>query len=112
MCRYLDVYGSIGFRHAHGKSLGSGQKTDLLVVPIDIGLKPLWKVYDDLYYYFALGPRYFYVKQHNKSPYVDCHVQGSSVGLFLNTGFNVLVVDHLLLGIFGEYAYEKKKKLP
>lgn len=112
MCHYLDLYTSVGYRRTTGKSLGAGEKTQLSVVPIDIGLKPIVNVYKYLYYFFACGPRYFYINQHNKSSYVDCRVHGSGLGLFVNTGFTVLLVDHLLLGLFGEYAYEKKKNCP
>lgn len=65
-----------------------------------------------MFYFFAIGPRVFYVHQHNKSPYVDGTINGIGIGLFVNTGFNILLADHFLLGMFGEYSYEKKKICP
>ncbi len=109
---YLDFYGSIGGRKAWGHALNSCEKTSLTVIPIDIGLKPLFNFYNRFYYFFAFGPRFFYVHQHNKSPYVDGKINSGGVGLFINTGFNLLLADHFLLGIFGEYSYEKKKIWP
>ena len=112
LCTYLDFYGSIGYRKAWGHALNTCEKTSLTVIPVDIGLKPIFNFCERFYYFFAIGPRYFYVHQRNHSPYVDCIINGSGIGLFANTGFNVLVADCLLLGIFGEYSYEKKKICP
>jgi hypothetical protein len=112
VCNYLDFYGSIGYRRASGHALNTCEKTSLTVVPIDIGLKPIFNFCERFSYFFALGPRFFYFHQHNNSPYVDCSINGGGVGLFVNTGFNVLFADCFLLGIFGEYSYEKKTICP
>lgn len=109
---YLDLYGSVGYRKARGHALNTGEKTRLIVIPVDLGLKPIFSFGERFSYFCAIGPRYFYVHQRNYSPYVDCRVNGSGIGLFLNAGFNVQIVDHLLLGIFSEYSYEKKKICP
>jgi hypothetical protein len=111
-CNYIDLYGSIGYRKAWGHALSTGEKTSLSVIPVDIGLKPVFNFCDRFYYFFAIGPRYFHFHQHNKSPYVDCIIKGGGIGLFVNTGFNVLLADCFLLGIFGEYSYEKKSVCP
>lgn len=112
VCTYLDLYGSIGCRTAPGHALNTCEKTNLTVVPIDLGLKPVLQCGAYGNYFFAIGPRYFHFHQHNKSPYVDCKVSGNGIGFFVNSGWNVLLTDCLLLGIFGEYSYEKKKICP
>jgi hypothetical protein len=112
ICNYIDLYGSIGYREAWGHALNTCAKTNLTVIPVDIGLKPIFNFCERFYYFFAIGPRYFYFHQHNNSPYVDRIINGSGIGLFVNTGFNILVTDCLLLGIFGEYSYEKKTICP
>lgn len=111
-CNHLDFYGSVGYRKVCGNALNTCEKTSLTVVPFDIGLKPVFNFCERYYYFFAIGPRFFYFHQHNNSPYVDCKINGGGVGLFVNTGFNVQLRDCLLLGIFGEYSYEKKKICP
>lgn len=108
----LDLYGSVGYRKVWGHSLGLCEKTSLTVVPFDIGIKPVFNFCDHYYYFFAIGPRFFYFHQHNYSPYVDCSIKSGNVGLFFNTGFNVALNDCFLLGIFGEYSYEKKTICP
>jgi len=112
VCKYLDLYGSVGYRKTRGHALNTCEKTSLNVIAVDIGLKPIFKFCERFYYFFAIGPRYFHFHQHNDSPYVDCKINGNGIGLFVNTGFDVLLADHFLLGIFGEYSYEKKKICP
>lgn len=109
---YVALYGSIGYRKTWGHALNTGEKTVLNMVPVDIGLKPIVTFCERLCYFFAIGPRYFHLHQRNSSPYVDCAINGSGIGLFANTGFNLLFADHVLLGIFGEYSYERKKICP
>jgi hypothetical protein len=108
----FDIYGSIGYRETWGHALNTCEKTSLTVIPIDIGIKPLFKLNECTHGYFAFGPRYFHLHQHNRSPYVDGVINGNGIGFFVNAGFNALVRDCLLLGIFGEYSYEKKKICP
>lgn len=112
VCDYIDVYGSIGYRKVFGNALSTCEKTNLTIIPVDLGLKPVFNFCERFYYFFAVGPRYFHFHQRNHSPYVNCTVKSSGFGLFANTGFNVLLADHLLLGIFGEYSYENKKTCP
>jgi hypothetical protein len=112
VCDHLALYGSVGWRRVTGHTLSTREKTKLTVIPLDIGLKTIVNFCERFYYFFAIGPRYFHFRQHNYSPYVDCTINGNGIGLFINSGFNVLFSDCLLLGIFGEYSYEKKKICP
>ena len=111
-CDYFDLYGSIGYRKVSGHALNTCEKTSLSVFPLDIGIKPIFNFCERFYYFFAIGPRFFYFHQHNYSPSVDCKINNGGVGLFVNTGFNIQLADCFLLGIFGEYSYEKKKVCP
>lgn len=101
-------YGSIGYRKSWGHALNTGEKTTLSVMPLDIGLKSIVNFQERYYYFFALGPRFFYFHQHNNSPYVESTINNWGVGFFVHTGFNMVVADCFLLGVFGEYSYEKK----
>ena len=108
----LDLYGSVGYRKAWGHALNTCEKTTLSVIPIDFGVKPIFNICECARYFFAVGPRYFYFHQRNRSPYVDCKINNGNIGLFVNTGVNVLIRDCFLFGVFGEYSYEKKKICP
>lgn len=101
----LQAYGAVEYFHRSGKSLQGNERSSLYSIPVNIGLKPLLKVTECLDYYFALGPRYFYLRQSNTSPYVYKNRSESGLGFFINTGFNFRLCDRLFLDIFGEYSY-------
>lgn len=105
---HLDFYGSVGFREAWGHALDSGQSTKIMVIPVDIGLKPVFNFGKRCSYFFAVGPRYFCFDQENNSSYVDSIINSAGIGCFVNTGLNVQLADNFLLGFFGEYSYENK----
>jgi hypothetical protein len=104
--RGLQVYGSTGFSEAWGCSRSLHQNTSLWQLSVDLGLKPILTIASFAQYYFSLGPRYFYAHQHNSSSYVRRIVVKNGAGLFVNTGFNFFPMPHLIIDIFGEYAYE------
>lgn len=106
-CFRLDLYGSVGYQHSSGKSIGEHQKTSIWQVPVDLGLRPVFTMTPSLQLYASLGPRYFYIHQHNSSSYVYKDKGRSGIGLFVNTGFNYLICQNLILDVFGEYSYEK-----
>ena len=109
VCDYVDFYGSVGYRKTQGRAFNTCEKTTLSVLPVDIGLRPIFKLCKCLYYSFAIGPRFFRLHQHNNSPYVDCKIKGNGVGFFAYSDITASVSDCVLFGIFGEYSYEKKK---
>ncbi len=103
----LNAYGAVEYFHRSGKSINGDQKTSLWSVPINIGLKPVYAINANRQYYFAIGPRYFYIHQHNRSSYVYKDKSKNDLGFFVNTGFNYVLCDHLVIDIFGEYSYAK-----
>lgn len=103
----INAYGALEYFHRSGKSTNGHQKTSLWSVPINIGLKPVYTINANMQYYFAIGPRYSYIHQHNHSSYVYKNKSGKSFGFFVNTGFNYALCDHFVIDIFGEYSYAK-----
>jgi opacity protein-like surface antigen len=103
----LNGYGAVEYIYASGKSINGDQKTSLWSVPINIGLKPIYAINANVDYYFAVGPRYFYLHQHNFSSYVYKNRSKNGLGFFVNTGFNYRLSDRLVIDIFGEYSYAK-----
>jgi hypothetical protein len=103
--RWLDIYGSVEYFRKHGRSLGGNQETSIWEIPLSLGLKPIITINRVVQYYIALGPRYFFVRQHNKSDFVDQHVSQSGFGGFVNTGFNFFPRPHFCIDVFGEYSY-------
>ncbi len=107
--RWLQIYGSVEYLTRHGKLLNSGRKTQIWEIPISLGLQPAVAIHTNIHFYLTLGPRYFFVHQHNHSPYLDKILTHSGVGGFVNTGFHFFPVQHLLLDVFGEYSYKKMR---
>ena len=105
----LDLYGSIGFIDATGRSLNFNQKTDFWQIPVDLGLKQTINIASCIDWYAALGPRYFYAHQHNHSDYVNRNIGKSGLGLFVNTGFDYYLNCNFYIKLFGEYSYQQIK---
>lgn len=103
----LNGYGALEYVCRSGKSINEHQKTSLRLLPIDLGLKPAYAINANIQYYFAVGPRYFYLHQHNHSSYVYRNKSRNTVGFFVNTGFNYFLCDHFVIDIFGEYSSGK-----
>lgn len=103
----LHAYGAVEYFDRSGKSLHGHQRTSLWSLPVNLGLKPSYKINANMQYYFAAGPRYFYLHQHNKSQYVSKNRSRNGLGFFINTGLNYALNDHLTLDIFGGYSHAK-----
>jgi len=104
---WLHVYGSVEYLQKHGKLLSSHRKTEIWEIPISLGLKPVFSISSQIYYYFTLGPRYFFAHQHNHSPYLDKNKSNNAFGGFVNTGFCFFPIDHFSIDLFGEYSYSQ-----
>lgn len=104
---WLQGYVSVEYLERHGRSLHGHQKTSIWEIPVSVGLKPVFKICPEVEYYITIGPRYFYVHQHNHSSFVDRHLSHNGVGGFVNTGFNFFPMEHFLVDVFGEYSYER-----
>jgi hypothetical protein len=103
----INAYGAVEYFYRSGKSINGNQKTSLWSVPINIGLKPVYEIKANTHYYFAIGPHYFYIHQHNRSSYVYKNKSRNGLGFFVNTGFNYILCNHVAIDIFGEYSYAK-----
>ena len=105
--RGLEFYGSVEFLERSGRSLGDKQKTRIYQIPVNVGLRPVLTLNNRVQYYATLGPRYFYVHQHNDSSFVPKNRGRSGVGFFANTGFNFMPIEYLVIDVFGEYSWAK-----
>ncbi len=103
----LNAYGAVEYFHRSGKSINEEQHTSLWSVPVNIGLQPAYTINADTQYYFSIGPRYFYIRQHNDTSFVDKNRSGKDLGLFVNTGLKYVLCPRFVIDIFGEYSYAK-----
>lgn len=103
----LNAYSAIEYLYRSGKSTNENQKTSLWMIPVNLGLRPTYTINSYFRSYMAIGPRYFYIHQHNDSSYVYKEKSKSGVGFFVNGGMNFIIYKHLLIDVFGEYSYAK-----
>ncbi len=103
----LHAYAAMEYFQRSGKSLNTHQHTSLWALPINIGLKPVYTINDCLSYYFGIGPRYFYLHQHNRSSYIYKNRSRNGTGFFINTGIYYKLCNQFILDVFGEYSYGK-----
>lgn len=101
-----NLYASLGFIEAWGKSLHFKERTSFWQIPLDIGIKPVICLCSDVDWYLAVGPRFFYAHQRNHSDYVSKNIGKSGVGVFVNTGFDFYRTCDFNFNVFGEYAYQ------
>jgi hypothetical protein len=104
---YLNVYASVEYLVATGKSLGARERTVIQEVPLSLGIQPFYYINPCLKAYFTAGPRYFFVFQRNYSAFVDHHVYQDGIGFFLNLGFMYQFYENFYVDLFGEYSYGK-----
>lgn len=103
----INAYGAIEYFRRSGKSINGHQKTSLWSIPVNVGLKSIYTINSNIQYYFGIGPRYFYVNQHNHSSHVYKNKSKNGVGFFVNSGFNWFLCKNFVADIFGEYSYAK-----
>ncbi len=105
--RDLHFYASLEYLEKFGHSLNGGQATHLQVAPISIGLKPIYPLTRFTDFYLTAGPRYFIVRVHNDSPYVDNDLRSDGWGGFANIGFLSELYRGLTINLFSEWSYGK-----
>jgi hypothetical protein len=105
--QYLHLYASVEYLERSGHSINGNQKTSLWEIPVNFGLRPVFRLGEYVEYYFSIGPRYFYVHVHNRSQAVPTIMTSNGCGGFVNTGFLFIIEKHLVIDVFGEYSYKK-----
>jgi hypothetical protein len=106
----LNAYSALEYFQRSGHSINGSEKTSLWSIPVNIGFKPTYALSPKAQYYFTIGPRYFYMHQHNDSCFFDKNKSGSGLGGFINTGFNHKLSGHFLIDIFAEYSYARMNR--
>lgn len=109
LCDIWNLYASLGFIEAWGKSPHFREKTTFRQIPLDVGIKPVIAVCSNVDWYMAIGPRFYYAQQHNDSDFVSKRLHRSGVGLFVNSGFDFYQTCNYSFNVFGEYSYQPSK---
>jgi hypothetical protein len=105
--KQLQLYGSVEFLEKSKKSRHGKNEKSLWEIPLSIGLRPVFPIAPDVYYYFTVGPRYFIVHTHNHSSDDDEKIHSRGFGGFVNTGLLFIVGKCWAVDVFAEYSYKK-----
>lgn len=109
LCEWLNLYGSVEWFQKSGRSLNAHQKTRISAVPLSLGLQAICTLGCDIDCYLTLGPRYFFVRVHNDSTYVQKHMHADGIGGFANAGILFRLCSGLTFDLFTEYSYAELK---
>lgn len=101
----LELYSSLEYFERSGRSLRGKERTSIWALPISLGLKPIFAINPKIQHYFTVGPRYFYLHQHNSSDFVSKNKGHDGLGVFVNTGFNFNPHRRVIIDFFGEYSF-------
>lgn len=107
--KWLRLYGAVNYISREGKSIGGHNRTEIMFLPVSLGLQAMINVSQDVKYYATVGPRLFYIHQENHFRGVDHSVNGTTLGGFANTGFQVLFGDNFFIDLFGEYSWARTR---
>ncbi len=107
--KWLRLYGAVNYISKDGRSIGGHNRTQIMFLPLSVGLQAMIDVADDVKYYVTAGPRYFYIHQENHFRGVDHSVNGHTLGGFANTGFQVHFGANFFVDLFGEYSWARTR---
>lgn len=90
-----------------GHSLGVGNKTQLQIVPLSLGLKWVQPWICDIDVYLGAGATYSFLRIHDHSPFVHEHVNKQAWGGTAKAGFIYHYTSCLFFEGFVDYIYTR-----
>jgi hypothetical protein len=102
---WIRLYGAVNYISSNGRLHHyHHKKTNIMILPVSLGVQGMVDIAHDVRYYATLGPRYFFARQHINS-------KGSStahtVGGFVNTGIQLHFGPEFFIDFYGEYSYAR-----
>lgn len=105
--RNLSIFGMVNYIFAHGASINGGQRTDIKLVPLAIGLKWVQPIYDNVQVYIAGAPRFCYMKIDNSSAYVPAQQNSRTIGGYVGVGSFLTLPCGMIIDFALDYTYAK-----
>jgi hypothetical protein len=105
--KWIRLYGAVNYISSEGRSIGGHNKTEIMFLPLSLGVQALINIEHDVKYYATIGPRYFYIHQENHFRGVNHSVNAHALGGFANMGMQVILSDNFIIDFFGEYSYAR-----
>lgn len=106
-CGELFLWIDGGYVFGNGRSYGLGNNTTHVnLVPIGIGLKYLFGIFDCIDLYLAIGPCYSFLSCHDHSQDVHRKTAGNNVGGIVKTGIVYNATSRFFVEGFFNYCYQ------
>lgn len=112
LCNCLYGFGSVGYFSKEGSSLGEEDRTEITVVPLNLGLKfflPFKTLEGNLF--IEAGGTFYHVSIHNDSDFVLRKVYRNGVGGFVGVGALWRLWKSFYIDIFSDYSYRQTSNL-
>lgn len=103
--RGLNFWWAVDYFEAEGKSIGLGSKTSIQMEPLTAGLKWIYPN-GSIRPFLGFGFKYYFLQMHNHSPYVKGYMASNGPGFVAETGFQLFLVDYLMMDIFIAYSFK------
>ena len=105
--RPVSLFGSLNYIFAHGASMNGGQRTDIKLVPLVVGLKWTTALKKNVELYIAGAPRFCFMKINNTSQYVPAEEKSRTLGGYVGVGSFVVLPCNMMIDFCFDYTYAK-----
>lgn len=102
----LYLFGSADYFEKEGKSIGDGERkpTTIMIVPLAIGLKYLFR-FENVDFYLGAAPTFTYIHFEDDSRFVIRKSAKWGYGAIAKAGALFNFKKHFFLDLFGDYSY-------
>lgn len=110
--RPVSLFGSLNYILAHGASTNGGERTDIQLVPLVVGLKWFKAINDHVEVYVAGAPRFCFMKIANASVYVPATQKSRTLGGYIGVGSFMVLPSNMMIDFCLDYTYAKFQAAP
>lgn len=104
----LHLFSEAAFLYKDGTTEDVNSKATLILVPISLGLKPIFDVTDQVKIYFKAAPNWYYVREKLKYPFLKRSKSETGFGATFGVGTLKYLSCSWVLDIFVNYLYDRK----
>lgn len=106
----LDLWVGANYFNKDGHSLGAHQKTNIKIIPVNLGLKYLFPVHFqhvNIDFYINGAFKYYFLKIHDYSPFVAKHSNKDGFGVVFGGGSYIYLYKHIFLNFLIDYSFKQ-----
>lgn len=99
------AWANVNYFDRKGHSLGGHNNTFIRLLPISVGIKHSFNLFNHCNCYLGLGGSYTFLKIHDHSSYVKQHTSKEAFGVVGKAGFLYFLTDCVFLDCYADYYY-------